>query len=106
MVFRVPLRHGFQKRHFASGNKRNFLRQQNKARYNREVHETLIDLGIFLVGAGGGAVLRYLADRRLLRAYKVLVKQLSAALQEQVAASSQMNQRSSWESIGKHTYLN
>jgi hypothetical protein len=71
------------------------------------VHETtLIDLGIFLAGAGAGALLRYLADRRLLQSYKVLVKQLSVALQEQVAAAPKMIQTSSWESTGKSTYVN
>jgi len=78
----------------------------SKSSYKRGVHETLIDLGILLVGAGGGAALRYLADRRLLQSYKVLVKQLSAALQNQVAASPKPTPRSSWESTRKSMYVN
>ncbi len=46
--------------------------------------QTLIDLGVFLVGAASGAALSYLKDRRLLHLYGDLVRQLSAALQEQV----------------------
>lgn len=45
---------------------------------------TLIDLGVFLVGAASGAALSYLKDRRLLHLYADLVRQLSGALQEQV----------------------
>jgi hypothetical protein len=45
---------------------------------------TLIDLGVFLVGATCGAALSYLKDRRLLHLYGDLVRQLSDALQEQV----------------------
>jgi hypothetical protein len=50
------------------------------------VDETLVELGVFLVGAGGGAALSYLKDRRLLHLYSDLVRQLSKALQEQLAA--------------------
>jgi hypothetical protein len=46
--------------------------------------ETLIGLGVFLVGAAGGAALTYLKDRQLLRMYADLVRQLSSALQQQV----------------------
>ena len=46
--------------------------------------QTLIDLGIFLVGAASGAALSYLKDRRLLHLYGDLVRELSGALQEQV----------------------
>ena len=46
--------------------------------------QTLIDLGVFLVGAASGAALSYLKDRRLLHLYGDLVRQLSVALQEQV----------------------
>ena len=46
--------------------------------------ETLIELGVFLVGAGSGAALSYLKDRRLLHFYGDLVRQLSGALREQV----------------------
>jgi hypothetical protein len=50
------------------------------------VDETFVELGVFLVGAGGGAALSYLKDRRLLHLYSDLVRQLSWAQQEQVAA--------------------
>jgi hypothetical protein len=46
--------------------------------------QTLIDLGIFLVGAASGAALSYLKDRRLLHLYGDLVRELSGVLQEQV----------------------
>jgi hypothetical protein len=46
--------------------------------------QTLIDLGVFLVGAASGAALSYLKDRRLLHLYGDLVRQLSGALQQQV----------------------
>jgi hypothetical protein len=45
--------------------------------------ETLITAGIFLLGAGSGAALSYLKDRRMLRLYGDLVRQLSAALRRQ-----------------------
>lgn len=48
--------------------------------------ETFVELGVFLVGAGGGAALSYLKDRRLLHLYSDLVRQLSWAQQEQVGA--------------------
>jgi hypothetical protein len=46
--------------------------------------QTLIDLAVFLAGAASGAALSYLKDRQLLHSYGELVRQLSAALQEQV----------------------
>ena len=46
--------------------------------------QTLIDLAVFLAGAASGAALSYMKDRRLLHLYGDLVRQLSAALQEQV----------------------
>ena len=46
--------------------------------------QTLIDLGIFFLGAASGAALSYLKDRRLLHLYGDLVRELSGALQEQV----------------------
>ena len=46
--------------------------------------QTLIDLAVFLLGAGSGAALSYLKDRRLLHQYSDLVRQLSGALQQQV----------------------
>jgi len=46
--------------------------------------QTLINLGIFFLGAASGAALSYLKDRRLLQLYGDLVRQLSEALQEQV----------------------
>jgi hypothetical protein len=41
-------------------------------------------IGIFLLGAAGGALLKYLQDRRLLRYYGELVSNLSHAVQQQV----------------------
>jgi hypothetical protein len=46
--------------------------------------QTLIDLGVFFLGAASGAALSYLKDRRLLHLYGDLVRELSGALQEQV----------------------
>ena len=48
------------------------------------MNEGLIEVGIFLLGAGSGALLKYLQDRRLLRYYGELVDSLSRALQQQV----------------------
>jgi hypothetical protein len=48
------------------------------------MHDGLIEVGIFLLGAAGGALLKYLQDRRWLRYYGELVSNLSRALQQQV----------------------
>lgn len=49
------------------------------------MNERLIELAVFLAGAGSGALLKYLQDRRLLRWYGDLVRNLSRALQQQSA---------------------
>jgi hypothetical protein len=46
--------------------------------------EALIAAGIFMLGAGSGAALSYLNDRRMLRLYGSLVRQLSTALRQQL----------------------
>lgn len=45
---------------------------------------SLIEMTIFLIGAGCGAALNYLKDRQLLHFYGDLVRQLSVALKQQV----------------------
>jgi hypothetical protein len=48
------------------------------------MEEGLIEVGVFLLGAGSGALLKYMQDRRRLGYYGELVRQLSRALQQQV----------------------
>jgi hypothetical protein len=45
------------------------------AQYKLPMDHALIDLGVFLAGAAGGAALSYLKDRRLLHLYGDLVRQ-------------------------------
>ena len=57
-------------------------------KYKSEMNEGLIEIGVFLLGASSGALLKYTQDRRLLRYYGDLVRNLSRALQQQVDAVS------------------
>ncbi len=51
-------------------------------KYKRYMDETLIELGVFLAGAGSGALLKYAQDRRLLHLYSEIIRQLSGALHQ------------------------
>jgi hypothetical protein len=53
-------------------------------KYKSDMNERLIEVGVFFLGAGSGALLKYLQDRRLLHYYGELVGQLSRALQQHV----------------------
>ena len=49
--------------------------------------DELLIFGVFLAGAGSGALLKYMQDQRLLSLYGDLVRQLSTALKQQVDAA-------------------
>lgn len=60
--------------------------------YNRDMEEVLIELAVFLAGAASGALLKYLQDRKLLRVYGELVRQLTGSLRQQVAPTARLDQ--------------
>lgn len=59
----------------------------------------MIDAGLVLLGAGGGALWRYLRDQRLLHIYGELVGQLTKSLKTEVEHERELEEKLRRESL-------